>query len=138
MKLKEFIATNRKAVHEDLLAGHEPTIGTFDAESLKEARTKGSPQLGAVLLEPHRIRLEFIFPALQANTSIFTVTIDTPERIVFMPVPTWVIESIWQGEIDGSYWFESEARCHLRNFEELLNEPANAELFCDKRMKRKE
>ena len=138
MKLKEFIATNRKSVHEDLLAGLEPKIGAFDVESLKEARTKGTPQLGAVLLEPHKIRLEFIFPAPQANTSIFTVTIDTPERIVFMPVPSWVIESIWQGEIDGSYWFDSEARCHLRAFEELLNEPANADLCGERRTKRKE
>lgn len=138
MKLKDFVSEKRKAIFEDLVAGREPSQGCFDAEALKEARSKGAPQLGAARMEPHKIRLEFIFPAPQANTSIFTVAVDTPERIVYMPVPSWVVESIWQGEIDGSYWFESEARCLLRNFEEMLAEPANSELFGRQSAKRKE
>jgi len=138
MKLKEFVAEKRKAVFEDLLAGKDPREGLFNAELLKEARTKGSPQLGAVVLEPHRVCMEFIYPAPQASTIVFTVSIDTPERIVFMPVPAWVVESIWQGEIDGTYWFESEARGHLRDFEQLLHEQANASFFGDRRVKRKE
>lgn len=138
MRLKEFISEKRKAIYEDLLAGREPREGRFDAELLKEARTKGSPQLGAVVLEPRRVCLEFIYPAPQANTVVLTVSLDPPERIVFMPVPSWVVEHIWQGEIDGSHFFESEARRHLRDFEDLLGEAANAALFGDRRAKRKE
>lgn len=138
MKLKEFVAQKRKSIYEDLLAGREPQEGAFDPERLAEARKKGAPQLGAVVLEPHRVLMEFIYPAPQASTVVLTVAVDTPERIVFMPVPSWVVESIWQGEIDGSHFFESEARCLLRDFEELLNEPVNAGLFGDRRAKRKE
>jgi hypothetical protein len=55
-----------------------------------------------------------------------------------MPVPNWVIESIWQGEIDGSYQFESDAHNLLSQFSAQLEPEANRQLFGKKRPTRRE
>lgn len=138
MKLNTFVSEKRKAIFEDLVNGQTPKDGLVDADSLRDAQAKGSPQLGAVRFDPHSIYFEFIYPVRQSNTTIITITVSSPERIVFMPVPTWVIESIWQGDIDGSFHFESEARVLIREFEDGLGELVNAELFGDRRKKQKD
>jgi hypothetical protein len=138
MKLNTFVSDKRKLIFESLVNGQTPSEGQFDAEGLREAQSKGSPQLGAVRFDPHSIHFEFIYPVRQSNTAIITVTIPSPERIVFMPVPAWVIESIWQGDIDGSFHFESEARALIREFEDGLGEQVNVELFSDRRKKQRE
>ena len=49
-----------------------------------------------------------------------------------MPVPSWVVESIWQGDIDGSYHFESEATELVAEFIEVLKREGNLAQFGDK------
>ena len=55
--------------------------------------------------------------------------VDPPERIVRMPVPEWVVESVWQGEVDGSYHFESHAYALLEAFTASLDPEENARRF---------
>lgn len=129
MTLPQYVAEKRLAIFEALKAGFEPPEGQFDPETLKEARSKGQPQMGSTIFHPDRIVVEFIYPDPQRAATVLSVTLPSPERIVFMPVPEWVVESIWQGEIDGSYHFESDARELLERFAMLLNSDKNAELF---------
>lgn len=133
MILGAFAAESRLAILEALKAGLEPPTGEFDPELLKEARTKGAPQLGTTVFYPDRIVLEYIFPDPQRAATVLSVTVAAPERIVFMPVPEWVVESIWQGEVNGSYHFESHAAELLQRFADQLGAEANAEVFAGKR-----
>ncbi len=128
MNLNEFAAYTRLKILEDLQAGRQPS-GTFSEERLREARAKGKPQMGTTRFEPDAIQFEFIYPDPQGSPIIVTVSITPPERIVFMPVPAWVVESIWQGEISGSAHFESDARRMLASFQALLEPETNAALF---------
>jgi len=96
---------------------------------LREARGKSQPQMGATRYEPNTIVLEFIYPDPRSSTLVLEVRLAAPERIVFMSVPTWVIEQIWQGEITGSYHFESEANRLLEAFRADLAEDANQKHF---------
>jgi hypothetical protein len=117
MRLNEFAARHRLEILEDLRAGRMPRVGAFDEALLRDARDKGrEPQLGTTRYEPNAVHIEFIYPDPLSAAGIVTVTLEPPERIVYMPVPKWVVESIWQGEIAGSYEFESDA---LRMVDEL-------------------
>ena len=75
------------------------------------------------------MRFEFIYSSKGASSTVFQVEVDAPERIVYMPVPSWVIESIWQGEINGSFHFESDARELIDQFTASLQTEANASIF---------
>lgn len=66
--------------------------------------------MGSTVYSPDSIQCEFIYPDPSSVPTVLTVSLIPPERIVFLPVPEWVVESIWQGEIAGSYQFESDAR----------------------------
>lgn len=133
MNLNEFVAAKRRAILGALAAGHAPSEGAYCPEMLAEVRVKGAPRLGTVRYEPTRIILEFLFTEPGSMASIFAVTLDAPERIVFLPVPKWVVETIWQGEIDGSFHFESDARRHLEGFMAEVDPEANAHWFSEDR-----
>jgi len=129
MTLNEVAARKRLALFEDLRAGRDPCEGTFDPDLLREARTKGAPQLGATRYEPQAILIEFIYPDADSSATVLVVRIEVPERIVFLPVPAWVIETIWKGEIDGSFQFERDARRMVEEFQAELDPETNPKWF---------
>jgi hypothetical protein len=129
MKLAEFTAKLKREIYDDLEAGRPPRIGRYNDAVLKEGWAKGRPQMGSVTYRPDGLTLEFITRDPQGSAVILAVEIDSPERIVLMPVPSWVIESVWQGEVLGSHHFESHARQHLAAFNNLLEPEANRPLF---------
>ena len=129
MNLNAFAAEKRLELFEDLKAGRTPREGEYDEATLRDARVKGQPQLGATHYEPESIFLEFIYPEPKSYSAVLTVRIPSPERIVFLPVPEWVVESIWQGEISGSFQFESDAERMVADLHHQLAPQANAELF---------
>ena len=138
MTLNAFAASARLEIFEDLKSGQPPRQGEYNADSLKEGRVKGAPQLGSTHYEPHAVVVEFIFPDSKSSSTVLSVRLPTSERIVFLPVPEWVVESIWQGEIDGTYQFESDANRMVSAFSEGLEEPANAKWFGPRAAKRRE
>ena len=138
MKLNEFAAAARLKVFNELRAGQEPSLGLFDPAALREASAKGEPQVGKTRFEPLALIFEFVYPDPLSAAQIVTVTQESPERIVFLPVPSWVVEQIWQGDVDGSFHFESEARALLAEFATGLEPEANLGWFGDRQPKRRE
>lgn len=138
MSLNAFAATLRLRLFEDIKGGSDPSVGSFNAAILAEGRLKGTPQMGSTRYEPSALVFEFIFPDNVTVATVFTVTVDAPERIVFLPVPGWVIESIWQGEIDGSYHFESDALELVESFRRDLAADSNLAWFQKRQAKRRE
>src|SRR6266446_7305372 len=106
MRLNEFVAAKREHIFEDLKRGQPPAEGEYSEGAFKEGKIKGAPQVGTTRYEPAAVILEFIYPDRASTATVLAVRLQTPERVVFLPVPDWVIESIWQGDIDGSYHFE--------------------------------
>ena len=125
MTLNAYVAEKKRKIFEELKHGGAPSEGSYSEETLKEARVKGEPQIGTARFEPHAITLEFIYPDPLSTSAIVSVTLEPPERVVFMPVPDWVVESVWQGEVSGSYHFESDARKLLSQFEAILGAEEN-------------
>lgn len=138
MKLNQFAASKRLAIFDELVSGREPSEGEFDAQVLKEAKSKGSPQVGTTRYAPHALTFEYIYPDPTSTATVLSVTVTPPERIVMLPVPDWVVESIWQGEIAGSYHFESDARAHLDAFLAELEPDANLKWFGPQPAKRRD
>jgi hypothetical protein len=66
------------------------------------------------------------------------VRVAAPERIVYLPVPEWVVESVWQGEVAGSYQFESDARRLVDKFQEETTTEGNTKWFQKQPPKRRE
>lgn len=128
MSLNTYVAARKRALYYELSAGQEPSFGDFDPALLREARAKGAPQMGTTTLAPDRITVEFIYSD-QQGALILPIKLEPPERIIFLPIPGWVVESIWQGEIDGSYHFESDAVILVEGFLSSLEPEANAALF---------
>lgn len=128
MSLNAYVAARKRALYDELSTGQEPSFGEYDPTLLREARAKGTPQMGSTTLAPDRITVEFIYSD-QQGALILPIKLQPPERIVFLPTPEWVVESIWQGEIDGSYHFESDAVVLVENFLSSLEPEANAALF---------
>jgi hypothetical protein len=137
MSLNQYAAECRLAIFDDLKHGREPQ-GNFDPIHLKEARMKGSPQMGTTRYEPHLIAFEFIYPDPTSTALVLTVTIEPPERIVFMPVPSWVVENIWQGDIAGTHHFESDARRLIGELDAELAPGVNEKWFGPQLAKRRE
>lgn len=119
----------RGQILEDLEAKKEPRIGQFEPEMLKLALTKPSVQMGAQKFVPNGFFFEFIFPDPIGGTVILTVFVPSKERIVFLPVPNWVRQNIWQGDVDGSYYYEGEISAVLEGFQSLLDQESNAAFF---------
>lgn len=138
MPLNTYVAEKRMEIFQDLQAGRAPREGSFSEEALREGKVKGQPQVGTTRFEPTAIVLEFIYPDPKSTATVLPVRIEAPERIIFMPVPGWVVESIWQGEIDGSYRFESEAAELLAEYAKLLAAEANQQWFGKQSPKRRE
>jgi hypothetical protein len=129
MRLNQYAAETRLRILSELKDGKSPSVGEFDPHVLSEGRVKGQPQLGTTRFEPDAIYVEFIYPDPLTNATVLTVKLTPPERIVYLPVPSWVIETIWQGEISGSYEFESDARRLVAEFSEQTQPGKNEELF---------
>jgi hypothetical protein len=138
MNLNAYLAAKKQSVFADLQAGRPPSEGRFDEAVWRDAKEKAAPQLGSALLEPGRVELQFIYPVPGGMAVILAVEFDPPERIVHLPVPSWVIESIWQGEIAGSSHFESDAMRLLDELRAQLEPEANAALFGPQAPKRRE
>ncbi len=138
MSLNAYAAEKRLAIFDDLKRGIPPREGTYRVELLREAKAKGAPQMGSTHYTPAELVFEFIYPDAQSSATVLSIHLDSPERIVFLPVPGWVIESIWQGEISGSYHFESEALRLVEEFRASLASEANAGLFGPQMAKRRE
>lgn len=138
MNLNAFTAEKRLALFDQLRAGLLPGEGTYDAASLSQAKVKGSPQLGTTRYEPNAIHIEFIYPDPLTSSSIVTITLTPPERIVFLPVPDWVVETIWQGEISGTFVFESEANAQYQALGKELTPESNLKWFGPQMAKRRE
>ena len=107
--LHVYVAEKKREIFDRLVKGEPPATGEFDAGVWGEVKDKGSPQMGTTTYKPSSISVEFIYrDALGAN-QVLKVELESPERIVFMPVPEWVHQTVWQGEVDGTFRFESEA-----------------------------
>jgi hypothetical protein len=137
-RLNCYAAEIRLKLFDELMAGHPPSRGAFDEHVLKDGRAKGSPQMGATRYEPEDIIFEFIYPDPLSSATVFEVKIEAPERIVFLPVPDWVIENIWQGDISGSYQFESDAIELVEAFRGELSLESNPKWFLPQAAKRRE
>lgn len=129
MTLNAYAASKRLAILEDLKQKGLPGEGEYDETALAAGKVKGEPQLGSTRFEPDAILVEFIYPDPASSATILTVKLTPPERIVYLPVPEWVVESIWQGEISGSFHFESDARGLLAELENELSPEQNSRWF---------
>lgn len=94
--------------------------------------------MGGTRYEPDSLTFEFIYPDPQSSATVLSVRVATPERIVYLPVPAWVVEHIWQGEVVGSFAFESEAAEQVAEFVSSLDREPNAALFGPQPAKRRE
>ncbi len=138
MTLNEWSAMKKLAIFKSLSDQRPPSEGEFSESVLLEGFGKGTPQIGTTVYEPDAARFEFIFSEQHSTATVLSVRVEAPERIVFLPVPSWVIETIWQGEIDGSYHFESEAMELVRAFESELAPEDNLKWFGPRAAKRRE
>lgn len=132
------MATQKKAILDDLLTGNEPSFGSFDSALLREGKVKGKPQMGTTRFKPEAVHLEFIFSDPSSSATVLTVTVQPPEKIVFLPVPEWVIENVWQGEIDGTHQFESDAKFLLESYSASVFSEENRKWFGPRPAKRRE
>lgn len=137
MTLAEFVARARRQILEELEADRDPGIGSYSSTELAEARLQGRPQLGTVAFFPDSILLEFIFGS-GLESKLFTVALEPQERIVYLPVPNWVVENIWQGTVDGTYHFESHAKALLDGLIDQMTPINNKALFGKQPPKRRE
>lgn len=128
MTFLEFASAARRRVLADLESGEEPGAGEFDRERLRAARAHGEPRMGSMVVHPERLDLEFPFVSAEGAV-VFSVSVATPERVVAMPVPEWVVENVWHGTVEGSFVFESEARAMLGRLAALLEPGPNRALF---------
>lgn len=132
MNLREFAGERQRIIFEALQRGQEPPIGTYDEDTLKECRRRTQVQTGTTRYRPDRLLFEFIFYEQSLGPAVLTVEVAAPEPLVYMPVPDWVIEDVWQGEVTGTFRFESEARELLNVFSETLFSEANQAYFADR------
>lgn len=127
--LSAYTAEKKRAIFEQLLKGEKPGEGEFDRGIWVEAKDKGRPQMGTTVYAPDTISVEFVYSDPAGGSMVLKVKLESPERIVFMPVPTWVHQEVWQGHVDGTYRFESEAKEMMAKFELELAEGKNEEWF---------
>ncbi len=128
MVLGTYVAAIKRQIFEDLLAGREPSEGDFDSAILESVKDLGQPQVGTTSYAPTHFNQEFIYRGGDMNV-VFSVKVGVPERIVFMPVPIWVMQTVWQGEVDGSFRFESEAAQLTQEFSAELEIGMNGKWF---------
>ncbi|MFN7161486.1 MAG: hypothetical protein ACK4NB_00310 [Fimbriimonadales bacterium] len=129
MTLREFVRDHIQAIHAALQTGSPPPIGAYDAAQLQECQRRASVQVGTSRFLPDAIVLEFIFQDASLGPAVLSVRIAAPEPIVYMPVPDWVIEDVWQGDVTGSFRFLSEAEQLLEAFREQVFTERNRAFF---------
>ncbi|MCS7208705.1 MAG: hypothetical protein NZ874_03955 [Fimbriimonadales bacterium] len=129
MTLREFVRDQIRAVFDALKAGNAPPVGEYDPATLRECQRRASPQVGATRFLPDAVILEFIFQDASLGPAVLSVRIPAPEPIVYMPVPDWVIEDVWQGDVTGSFRFRSEAERLLQAFSEQVFTERNRVFF---------
>ncbi len=129
MTLREFVRDQIQAIFEALKAGGAPPIGEYDPAQLKECQRRSYPQVGTTNFQPDAIVLEFIYQDASLGPAVLSVRVPAPEPIVYMPVPDWVIEDVWQGDITGSFRFQSEAEQLLTAFREQVFTERNRAYF---------
>jgi hypothetical protein len=128
--LSEYVSSLRNTIFDDLTHGRAPSQGEFSATLLAEARMLAVlPQMGSLRYAPQSVSFEFIYPNPKGASIVFSVNCATPERVVYLPVPGWVIQSIWQGEVHGSHHFESEANALVATFVDGLSPENNSAHF---------
>ncbi|MCX7924253.1 MAG: hypothetical protein N2554_00400 [Fimbriimonadales bacterium] len=129
MTLREFVRDQIQLVFDALKAGSAPPVGEYDAAQLKECQRRATPQVGTARFLPDAIVLEFIFQDASLGPAVLSVRVPAPEPIVYMPVPDWVIEDVWQGDVTGSFRFLSEAERLLTAFREQVFTERNRVFF---------
>jgi hypothetical protein len=129
MTLTEYASRRKSEILAELLAGRLPTDAEYDAAGIRSALEKAEPRQGATRYAQSHIDFEFIFAVPGEATVVQAVRVPAPERIVWLPVPDWVVANVWQGTVHGTYCFESEAREHLRKLEAMLEPAVNQGLF---------
>lgn len=138
LKLGAFSAGQKREIFDALRRGEMPPVGHFDEEIWRLGKEKGEVQMGTTVFLPGKIHYEFIYQDPNGAHLVLGVEVDPPERVVFMPVPRWVVENIWQGEVNGSFVFESEARAMVAELEQSLTPEGNLPLFAPPGPKRKD
>lgn len=138
MRLNEFLAAEKTRVFESVLAGSKPEGARCDEALLRALHEKGRATMGTTVLKPWLISFEFVFSMDDGQTEVLAIELDPPERIVHMPVPEWVVENVWQGDVQGSYQFESDAAALVAGFSGELGVEANAKWFERQQPKRRE
>lgn len=138
MTLNEWAAAKKTEIFEQLGQGQAPSEGAYDAAVFRDGLVKGKPQMGATTFTPSAAHFEFIFPDSNSTSTVLDVCVDAPERIVFLPVPEWVVEEIWQGDVSGTPHFESEANAMLARFRTELDPGMNEKHFGPQPPKRRE
>lgn len=138
MNLNTYAAQKKREIFDRLMKDLPPSEGEFDEVLWRDAKSKGRPQMGTTVYLPDSITVEFIYSNPQGSPTIVPVKLAAPERIVFLPVPEWVVETIWQGEISGTYHFESDATKLVEAFRAQTEPEANKSLFGPQMAKRRE
>ncbi|MDW8052866.1 MAG: hypothetical protein RMJ83_10375 [Armatimonadota bacterium] len=129
MTLREFVREQMERVFNALKAGNPPPVGEYDADRLKECLRRAQVQMGTTRYTPDAVILEFIFQDPVLGPAVLSVRVAAPEPIVYMPVPDWVIEDVWQGDVTGSFRFRSEAERLLEAFREQVFSERNRAYF---------
>ncbi|MDI9634780.1 hypothetical protein QPK87_37895 [Kamptonema cortianum] len=129
LKLSVFAAEKKTQIFENLLAGLPPAEGKFDEETWAIARKKEKPQMGVTTYSQNSMSFEYIFQDPLGSSVVLSVDLDSPERIVYLPIPDWVVCNIWQGDVSGSYVFESEAKEAMERLRHLLSPEENESIF---------
>ncbi|MBL8067905.1 MAG: hypothetical protein JNM28_05610 [Armatimonadetes bacterium] len=137
LRLAPYAAQLKREIFDALRAGSPPPLGEFDEDVWRAAHAKAEPQMGTTVFAPDRMVFEFIYQSPD-GTTVLPVAIQAPERIVYLPVPEWVVENVWQGEVLGCFAFESEADAHVEQLRRQLSPEGNRPLFDRPGPKRKE
>lgn len=138
MTLNAYLAELKLKAFEGVKDGRIEAGFQGDQALLSVLSAKGKPTLGTTVLAPSNVSFEFVFTFPDGQSEVFALQHEPSERIVFLPVPEWVVESIWQGEVQGTYCFESEAKERLARFALELDPAANAKWFEKQGPKRRE
>ena len=60
MGLNQFTSELRSKIFEELKLGFVPSEGTYSEQLLRDARSKGQPQMGSTRFEPDAIVIDLI------------------------------------------------------------------------------
>ena len=101
MRLNEFLAVEKRRAFEAVLTGSKPVGMRCDEGRLKALFEKGKPTMGTTVLNADQISFEFVFTLDDGQTEVLSIVLDPPERIVYMPVPEWVVENLLKNALEN-------------------------------------